>query len=72
MRKLIFLGAVVLLMALALAAEAAPAGPAETIAAEGAAVTFGAPLQEPEIIISADSITVEGADATFGAPLREP
>ena len=36
------------------------------------AVTFGAPLQEPEIIISADSITVEGADATFGAPLREP
>ena len=57
---------------MAIAAAAAPAGPAETIAVEGTASTFGAPLQEPEIITAADVITVEGAAATFGVSLREP
>ena len=81
MRKLIALGAVVLLMLLALAA-AAPLGQdgaqdqafpgKRAIEVEGAISTFGGTLQEPPITTSAGSITVEGADATFSAPLREP
>ena len=82
MRKLIPLGAAVLLMGLALAAEATPVGPDDAegqafpgkriIEVQGSAATFGAPLQEPEITTSADSITVEGAGATFRTPLQEP
>ena len=36
-------------MVLVLAADAQPAGPADTISVEGAAATFSAPLQEPDI-----------------------
>ena len=43
MRKLIFLGAVVLLMALALAADARPPGGEITVEATGTA-TFGGPF----------------------------
>ena len=82
MRKLIALGAVVLLMVLALAAEATPVGPDDAegqafpgkriIEVQGSASAFGAPLQDPAITTSADSITVEGAGATFRTPLQEP
>ena len=81
-RKLIVLGAVVLLMVLALAAAAAPLGQdgaqdqafpgKRAIEVEGASSTFGGTLQEPPITTSADSIIVEGADATFSASLRDP
>ena len=66
------LGNVIGLMAMALAADAASAGPTETITAEGASATFSLAPQEPEITTSADSITVEGAGATFRTPLQEP
>ena len=82
MRKLIALGAVVLLMVLALAAEAKPVGPYDAeghalpgkrvIEVQDSAATFGAPLQEPAITSAGDSITVEGAGATFRTPLQEP
>ena len=82
MRKRIVLGAVVLLMLLALAAEATPSGPEGdedrafpgkcVIEVQGSASTFGAPLQEPEITTSTDSITTKGAGAAFSALLQEP
>ena len=72
MRKLTALVTVVGLMAMALTADAAPAGPADVITTQGSASAFGAPLQDPAITTSADSITVEGAGATFRTPLQEP
>ena len=79
MKKLIALGAVVLLMVLA--AKAPPLGqgdaqdqafPGErSIEAQGNGATFGGDLQEPAVTSTTDSITVEGADATFGTPLQE-
>ena len=82
MRKLIALGAVVLLMVLALAAEATPVGLDDAegqafpgkrvIEVQGSAAMFDAPLQEPEITSAGDSITVEGAGATFRTPVQEP
>ena len=82
MRKLIALGAVVLILVLALTVTAIPLGhddadaqafPGErSIQVQGNAATFGGNLQEPAIASSGNGITVEGADATFGAPLQEP
>ena len=82
MRKLIAPGAVALLLLLALAAEATPAGPGDAegyafpgkrvMEVQGSASRFGAPLQEPEITTAADSVTVAGAGATFRTPLQEP
>ena len=82
MKKVIALGAVVMLMVLALAAEATPVGLDDAegqafpgkrvIEVQGSASTFGAPLQEPEITTSADSVTVAGAGATFRTPRQEP
>ena len=71
MRKLMIAGVAVLVMVLALAADAPPAGPGGDIYVQGAASTLGGTLQQPEIIASADSITVEGADGTFRDPLQE-
>ena len=82
MKKLITLGVGVLLMGLALAAEATPVGPDDAegqafpgkriIEVLGSGSAFGAPLQEPEITSAGDSITVEGAGATFRTPVQEP
>ena len=82
MKKLIALGAVVLLMGLALAAAAMPLGQGDAqvgtlpgeraIEVQGAAVSFGGTLEEPGITTYDDSITVEGASSTFSAPLQEP
>ena len=79
MRKLIALGAMVLLMVLALAAESTPVGSDDTegrafpgkrvIGAQGQASTFGGILQAPAIATSADSIAAAGADATL---MQEP
>ena len=51
MRKPIIVAAAVLLMVLAMAADSPPAGTGAGIAVESAsgAVSFGSPLQEPEI-----------------------
>ena len=80
MGKLIALGAMVLLMGLAMAAEAMPVGPDDAdghafpgkrvIEAQGA--TFGGALQAPAITSAADSITAAGTCAVFSAPLQEP
>ena len=72
MRKLMIVGVAVLVMVLALAADAAPAGPGGDIYVQGTASTFSGTLQQPEITTSADSITVEGAGATFRTPRQEP
>ena len=81
MKKLVTLGAVALLMVLALAAAAMPLGqgdaqdqavPGERIEVQGAHATLDGTLQEPAVTYAADSITVEGAAATFSAPLQEP
>ena len=82
MRKLIALGAVVPILALALTAAAIPVGqndadaqafPGERpIEAQRAAATFGGTLQEPGVTSSGSGIIVEGAGATFGGNLQEP
>ena len=82
MKKLITLGAGVLLMGLALAAAAMLLGQGDAqdqafpgervIEVQGGAATFGGNLQVPAITSAGDSITVEGAGATFGTPLQEP
>ena len=72
MRKTFALTAVVLLMVLALAADATPAVPDDAITVPGAAAMWGGSLQEPEITSAGDSITVEGAGATFRTPVQEP
>ena len=80
MRKLIALGAVALVLALAAAAMPLGQGDAQdqagpgkrSIEVQGAQVAFGGTLQEPAITTAADAIIVEGADATFSAPLQEP
>ena len=82
MKKLITLGDGVLLMGLALTAEATPVGPDNAegqafpgkriIEVQGSGSTFGGILQDPAITTSADSITVEGAGATFRTPPQKP
>ena len=72
MRKLMIVGVALLVMVLALAADATPAGPGDDIYVQGTASTFSGTLQQPEITTSADSITVEGAGGKFRAPLQEP
>ena len=82
MKKVIALGAVVMLMVLALAAETMPVGLDDAegqafpgkrvIEVQGSDAMFDAPLQESEITSVGDSITVEGAGAAFRTPVQEP
>ena len=77
MRKVTFLVAVIAPMAMALAADATLAGPAEGIEVQGSSATFSGTLQEPAIttspiLLSNLVIIGERSGSAFGASLKEP